>query len=424
MFCKNLCLSTICVLAFFGVSGQRNFKPAYVVNNSGDTVKGSIDYRHWDKNPERISFKGSNGNTEEYLPLTIKGFFVEGNHYESAIVDVEQSPTQLRDLDHSHALILKKDTVFLQKLIDGPKSLYGFVIKAAREQFYIRENNKLELLGFKKYMKDLDPSATSFSKEFQGTNSIYLNQLSLYCKDCPDAMKFLEPVKYKRKDLITFFNKYYKCKGKGMDYAYEVDKIRVQTGAIVGYTLTSFNIESDQPKYAQLQFSNSSSISGGFTFDLMLAKKFRKFSIYNELFFSYYKLNDTINYYLNENEYTNTVYSLEYSYLNINTMLRYRFLIGRDKALFINGGLANGFVISETNQFVQYRQFYGTERTKEGVILEDTRQREFSYLIGLGLSVRKFSFETRLQTGGHGISLYPEVGTEVNRLHFLFGYRF
>jgi hypothetical protein len=417
MFLKKLSLITLCVLAFLGVNSQSNFKPAYIIKHGGDTVKGSIDYRNWDKNPEKISFRGSSGNTEDYLPLAINSFYVEGNHYESAIVDVEESATMLQDLGYGHELVFKTDTVFLQKLIDGSKSLYGCVLKTSKEQFYIKNDSRFELLGYKKYMAQVPPNL------YHATNSRYLNQLSLYCQDCPNAMKFLEGVKYRRKDLVGFFKRYYKCVDRKMNYEYEVDKLRIQSGAVLGYTMTSFKIESEISKYSNIEFSNSSSISGGLSFDLMSSKGLRKFSFYNELFFSYYKLNNTTNYYQSENEYSSIAYILEYSYININNMLRYRFKIGHDKTLFINGGLSNGFVISETNKYVQSRKFYGTERITEGVIFEGARQHELSYLVGLGLAVKKFSFETRFQTGP-GISSYSQVGTDVKRLHFLIGYRF
>ncbi|NJK97917.1 MAG: hypothetical protein HC905_26095 [Bacteroidales bacterium] len=37
---------------------QENYIPGYVIEN-GDTLKGFIDYRNWEKNPNQIAFKTS-----------------------------------------------------------------------------------------------------------------------------------------------------------------------------------------------------------------------------------------------------------------------------------------------------------------------------------------------------------------------------
>jgi len=55
---KYFYLPLLLLLLFpFFASAQSNYKPGYVVTLPDDTIHGFIDYKEWDKNPEKISFK-------------------------------------------------------------------------------------------------------------------------------------------------------------------------------------------------------------------------------------------------------------------------------------------------------------------------------------------------------------------------------
>jgi len=56
---------------------QSNYKPGYVVTTKGDTLRGFIDQRSWDTNPEYIRFKASkDGETQKFTPEEITFFSV------------------------------------------------------------------------------------------------------------------------------------------------------------------------------------------------------------------------------------------------------------------------------------------------------------------------------------------------------------
>ena len=70
--------------------------PGYVIKIGGDTLKGLIDYRDWDENPDIIFFKEKLVDNEiNFKPLEIQGFAVSNVKYESAIIETEISPTDL-----------------------------------------------------------------------------------------------------------------------------------------------------------------------------------------------------------------------------------------------------------------------------------------------------------------------------------------
>ncbi|WP_295799768.1 hypothetical protein [Mucilaginibacter sp.] len=56
-------------------TAQSNYKPGYVINLKGDTLRGFIDYRGWDTNPDVIKFKQAQTSTVERLTVNEINFF-------------------------------------------------------------------------------------------------------------------------------------------------------------------------------------------------------------------------------------------------------------------------------------------------------------------------------------------------------------
>ncbi|MTI30221.1 hypothetical protein, partial [Xanthovirga aplysinae] len=118
----------ILVLVYFLVIvncsyGQENYLPGSLISIEGDTLKGFIDYRNWDYNPDEIFFKsGEDGEIITYKPKDILGFKVKDEVYVSASVEVELSSIRTNDLTYSPELIINVESVFLQTMFEGSKS--------------------------------------------------------------------------------------------------------------------------------------------------------------------------------------------------------------------------------------------------------------------------------------------------------------
>ena len=124
-FSLKASLIIACILIFKISYGQENIKPAYVIDLKGDTLKGFIDYRNWEQNPKRITFRTTSGGENiYYTPLDIKKFSVVDEVYESGVVKVDESSTQIDLLSNTAEITYKLDTIFLQTLFTGEKSLY------------------------------------------------------------------------------------------------------------------------------------------------------------------------------------------------------------------------------------------------------------------------------------------------------------
>jgi hypothetical protein len=110
---------------FHSAEAQQNWVPGEVVMSNLDTVSGFIDYRNWRKNPDKVLFyTNSPSDAKSYTPLDIHAFRTKDESYVAAIVDSEISPRAEGSLTSDPVMKLKRDTVFLQAILVGAKSLY------------------------------------------------------------------------------------------------------------------------------------------------------------------------------------------------------------------------------------------------------------------------------------------------------------
>lgn len=102
----RLSLVPIFLLLYVGAGAQKKYLGGYIVKNSGDTVKGFIEYRSWEYNPNKIIFKKDSltEEKEEHSSATIKAFSIPGfDQFEKYTCPVSMEPTSIDELRLSSA---------------------------------------------------------------------------------------------------------------------------------------------------------------------------------------------------------------------------------------------------------------------------------------------------------------------------------
>jgi hypothetical protein len=397
---------------------QENFLPGYLVRNNGDTVSGFIDYRNWERNPDIISFREkSPATTIQYTPGRIKGFGVLDEIYESATIETEMSPDNTTSLLFKPELKIQTDSTFLQVMIRGEKSLYFYMNRLGKEQFYIKQGSTYELLIYKRYFKDQD------GENVIAENRRYIGQLQLYLNDCPSVKTKLENMDYRKKSMENLFLAYIKCTGSKIQFQKKTEKLRTEIGILAGLSLTTLKFTSEYyTLLVDAGYPQSVNFTGGIFFDVVLPRNMSKWSLCNELTFSTYKVTSHYDEILNSNQFTKIESTFGYSYIKMNNMLRFKYPIG-DWFIYLNGGISNGYAIAEKNYMKLDTKNFSPEKIEEGKALEETRKFEFGLLLGLGTKYKRFSFEIRREWG-NGMSIYTSLKSSTGRYHFLLGFRF
>jgi len=411
-------LLLIGILTFQLSFSQENYIPGYVIKNNTDTLFGFVDYRNWEKNPDKIKFKTNiENNPISFNPTDIIEFKVDGEIYVSGIINTEVSPIQADKLKDDPQINIKVDTTFLQTIFRGKKSLYYYKNSDGKENFYIKQNIGFDLLIYKRHLKQQDGERVIIE------NRQYLGQLTLYLKDCETINSKLQNTSYNEMSLIKLFQYYYKCSLSDISFQKEIQKIHLDIGVLAGVSLTSLEFQSDAfPYLVEAGYNPSINFSSGIFFDFLLPRNQGKWSINNEILFSTYKVTGSYEEYENENNYSVTTTEIGYSYLKINNLVRFKYPIGH-LFLFLNAGISNGFAINEINYKKKESKFYTTNTVVEELALNDTRKYEQSFILGTGVKYDRFSIEIRYEKG-NGMSEYSTLKSSTARYYFLLGYRF
>ena len=224
------------------VAAQSNFRKGFVIAN-GDTLRGLIDYRQWEKNPSTIKFKTdvNSANIVEYNTDDISYFEINGlDKYEKAVVNKDMRPVRLKDLTEDADDLYEEDTVFLRILVKGNMSLYQ--LTDDKSHFYIKaDGKKFEELIYKVYLAD---GAIS-------RRSVYIDQLSRFVdrsKNNSGLLSIIQSADYKENDLAKIVNQL--NLEKGGEVLYTVKKLKVPLSFFVGagaaYSSLKFGGESNK----------------------------------------------------------------------------------------------------------------------------------------------------------------------------------
>ena len=415
---KKFGILLIGILNFQLAVSQENYIPGYVIKNNVDTLVGLVDYRDWKQNPSKVIFKTKIENKPTiFTPTDITEFKVDGNIYVSGIIYTEVSPTQINKLVENPQVNLVVDTTFLQTLFRGKKSLYYFKNSDGKENFYIKQNTDFNLLVYKRYLKWKN------GKRIIAENKKYLGQLAFYLNDCETINSELENTSYNQNSLVELFQNYYKCSSSNISFEQKEEKIHMEIGIVAGASMTSLKFHSDDFSYlVNTNHNSSTNPAGGLFLDLILPRNQNKWSIYNEFLFSTYQVIGSHEEYENENNYSVSTTEIGYSYIKIYNLVRFKYPIN-NLYLFLNGGISNGFSVSETNYRKEESKFYTTDRVVEELALSETRKYEQGFVFGTGIKYNRFSLELRYERG-NGMSKYSALNSSTKRYYLLLGYRF
>jgi hypothetical protein len=416
-------IKIITLLVFiFGnnVLAQSNFKPGIIFTIAGDNIQGEIDYRNWEKNPKKISFKNfENKEVLEITPNEIQGFSVAEEVYISARVETEALGKD--QLDQSPNIETITETVFLQTLTSGEKSLFLYKNEWSRENFYIKENDEHYLLKYKKYNKEETVGGTK--RIFAVENKFFLGQLSAYLNDCPTIQEDISRTQYKSESLIRLFLKYTDCMGKEVQFQKPKEKLLTKFGFLGGVSMTSLNFKGqNRPNLTEVNYGISTNPVLGLSFDLILPRNMRKWSITNELMFASYKFSGSNTNQKSTNHVEQSETRFESSQLKINSMVQHSMFFN-SLEWFLHGGVSFGFALSETNEEYIETVFFDSFTAKNRKPVESDRIAETGFLFGTGLRFGNISGIIRYENG-NGMSDNPSLLSKTHKLFILIGYRF
>jgi hypothetical protein len=347
---------------FFTTFSQKNILPGYIVLPSKDTVRGSIDYRNWEKNPSQIRFSQTSSESRTYTINDIEAFGVEGrDYYRKATVKVDDNPVRIPDVSIYSEELVHDQTVFLRILTEGNDLTLFELVNFKPHYFIAKAGGPIEELSYK-LIKNDQTSNIATHNDFR----IQLKKL-VSSKGNLSYEKSLEidKLNYKEKDLVKFVSQMNGPSSGKISFA-DNKKIKPRLFAGGGVVFPNFSFQSTDARLESIKYKNKFSyiISGGA--DFFASRNQQHLFLRTELSVSTYQ---TAGSGISENTTSPTTQKNEYSLKQLNitpaVFLMDYFLPFKNAKICAGVGMAYNFSSYPTQLFTSVNSLTGNVTREE-----------------------------------------------------------
>lgn len=189
----------------FNSFSQISFENGYFINNSDEKINVLIRDLDWKNNPSVFEYKISEEAPVQKSEINeIKEFGVPENfRFIRATVDIDRSGEALINLTEDRNPAFQEETLFLEVLVDGKASLYGYKDGTLKRYFYRISDSPINQLIYKSYVVD-------YGKKI-AENNTFRQQLSqdLNCESEPGNQ--FRNVDYNKNGLKKVFINFNEC---------------------------------------------------------------------------------------------------------------------------------------------------------------------------------------------------------------------
>ena len=320
---------------------QANYQPGYILKNSGDTVKGFINYQEWAYSPMSVEFKlnKTDNETQEFSPGKIKGFAVYGvENYASFVGLLSMNKNIFPDIPTGLDTTRKPGEIFMRQLATGDHLILYANAEIHKNRFFIAE-------------KDGAVAELKYNEYYGATNSeevvdnLFRGQLTLYVYKYNNGDKSLlasiADVRFEERDLLNIVDKINNI-APGSKTDTLRNNIKTKTRFFGGLGLNEFT--------SAVNASSQSVFKPKFDFglDVFINPDIQQFIFRTELAFS------TIGGQYNQTATTpnNDAVDLSYegSYMTITPQILFAVYNKPNLKIYIDGGIAFNIATYSNNQ--------------------------------------------------------------------------
>ena len=213
------------------IFGQQSYKKGYIINNSGDTIRGYIKEDEEEKLAQSINFKDQGGAIKMLSVGDIKEFELEGEGNFRLVNYVDP-------LDS-----LKRKTHFAKFMLEGTYRLFSFRRKDVL--YFIVVNKDTSYLLY-------EDIKSEFGDIFEKGN--YQSLLFFFSRDCSKVSSNVASVNFSEEAILSFFVSFEKCNGNTKNTVVHYTKSKAQKNIILSVGGLQWDKRSDISVQALGQF--------------------------------------------------------------------------------------------------------------------------------------------------------------------------
>ncbi|TGE22256.1 PorT family protein [Hymenobacter aquaticus] len=412
---RFLRLLTLPLLAIsFGALAQADFRPGYVVQPAGDTLRGEVDNRSDVRNAAACRFRQA-GSVREYAPAELLGFGLTGRKvYRTRTVTVPDSAAQ------------PARTYFLEVLAAGPAQLYYRRDPGGIDHYYISVGGQTatELVYRRVLLQMAGGEWVTMVSRYQEKN-LFRGTLAETFAACPAVQQQVSSLQYKASSLVGIVERYNACVG-GPGAGQPVSarrSARYSLGVVAGVGVSQMQL-SGYTSFEQANFPSSVQPVVGLRLGIPMPRLNEKLSLQIEALYQRQRY---------ESEYTTRFGSssayreqarVALNYLKVPFMLRYTYPRGAVRPM-VQLGVSPNLSLSTTAEFRQQNLdgSYGTWRPafdKEALSLFDWGPTASVGVLTSGLGGRQLTLEARAERST-GFVYISAINSELWHYQLLLG---
>lgn len=398
---NKLLIITLFLLFGFNAYTQTRFEKGYFIKNDGTKIDCFIKNIDWRNNPDNFEYKLTQSTKIEKETIErVKKFTISDKHvYERFMVEIDTSSSVVRNLDKEKNPKLKKEILFLKRLVTGKANLYSFQKSLLKRHFYSFNNEIPKQLIYKKYLIHNEKKG----REEIAINNQYKRQLliDLVCESI--YQEDIEHITYNEKSLIKHFEKYNTCIDPNIEISSnkETKKDLFNLSLKGGVKSASLTRRSS---YSELDLGNQTSLYLGIEAEFILPFNNNKWSLLVEPTYSSYQGQAEAPI----DPFFSTI-EIDYTALTFPIGLRHSFYLKEESKVFIN--VLYKFYISDIS-------FEDTVKFLPGLIDGKSDLRNLA-IFGAGFKFGKNSLEVRYGSNSLFESTFSK---KYNEASIIYGY--
>ncbi|WP_167851956.1 outer membrane beta-barrel protein [Hymenobacter elongatus] len=371
---------------------QVDFRPGYIIQPAGDTLRGEVDNRSAVRSATECWFRQGAGAVRSYSPTELLGYGLPGSKvYRSRLVAVPDSSALL------------PRTYFLDVLVAGATQLYYRRDSNGYEHFYVGTGPAAatELV----YRRTLTTSPDGSSRYLE--KNLFRGTLAETFSACPAVQQQVASLPFKQSQLVAIIKLYNACVGSATSASSQASAIprsHVTIGMVAGLGIDELRITTN-PGFAGLSnadFGTSTQPVGGLRLGVTLPRLSEKLSVQLEVLYHHQRYQNE--YRIN---YSSSTYSeqtrVQLTHIKFPLLLRYTYPTGRVRPI-VQAGIAANLGLKAV---AEYRQQSATSTTSyspwQPVFTSEVRTRSgwgpvaSAGIQSLGLGGRLLTLEARTE---------------------------
>lgn len=398
---KSTIVLLFSVLSIFIAQAQVKFDKGYYITKDGKKIECLIKNKGWYENPTEFSYKRT--NSKHVATLTVdktREFVVEGEYkYISAEVNIDQSPTDLRNLSHQRGPIFEKKLVFLRVLLEGKATLYSYRKDGDDHFFYKIGDAGIQPLIFKEYLNDMNFVAKNDTFKIQLLNNLVCDGMDVE----------VDNLSYYERDLVRYFAKYNKCIDINFRMPAKPSRKIINMSLYGGINSTALTVSAPGVHYLSADFKKDAYFQFGYRFGYILPILKNRWEILAET--------EYVNFNATQIGSTTERY-IDFKSLNLSLGLRYNQFINEHLAIYgsvlMHSFLSYNF---DSEYFVHPTYSYSEDGYSFGV------KERGNVLFSAGGEYRNFFAEARYYVR-QDIMGNSSMVARLDRLSLCVGYKF